>query len=119
MRITAAESISDGDGGYLLELSAADVWRLGRPFHLADVLGAAASSLAHAPLVRLSNLHEQVIRTGGWLSGDGRQVDRQDFDEPVRDLFLKLWSKGAGAPDYEKAQWGELRALLAERGIQV
>lgn len=118
MRVAAARMVADRSGAPLLELEAASVWRLARPFRLSDVL---ADTSAYAdqscPIRRFSNIHEQEIRRNELLRALGLPFDARGIDEEVKSLFLTLWNKGMDSPAYQKGEWTRLRSMLEERGI--
>jgi hypothetical protein len=118
-RLDDVQTITDRAGRQYLALVPAGTWPLERPFTLDEALGRETTyATRECPLVRLSALHEHAIRTGRWLGADLPPVDRMEFDAPVRELFFRLWDK-AGTTQYDKSEWGRLRQLLCERGIEV
>jgi hypothetical protein len=119
LRVASTRGVRDKDGVGILELRAASVWPLARPFHLADALGSNWYSEAPCPILRLSSIHEQTIRKGGWLDTILVPVDRPQIDEPVKELFHQLWTKGAMAPGYDKKEWSQLAGLLHDRGVHI
>ena len=42
--------------------------------------------------------------------------DREET-ERIRELFLTLWTKAGGGPDYDKKEWNELGTFLGDMGI--
>ncbi len=42
--------------------------------------------------------------------------DREET-ERIHDLFITLWTKAGGGPDYDKKEWNELGTFLGDMGI--
>ena len=121
MRVADVRPVSDRNGRTGLALLPASVWPLARRFALGEALGPGASAYdtRDCPLRRLSPLHEHLVRTHRWLGADVGPVDRPELDVPVREVFHALWSLATDSPRYDKRKWGELRAFLQQRGIEV
>ena len=118
MRVASSRVVANRTGVQHLELEAASVWPLERPFHLSEALEDTSAYGAPVPILRLSNLHEERIRRSGLLDRLLPPCDPLEMDAEVRALFLTLWSKATDGPDYDKGQWSALRGMLADRGIR-
>ena len=117
MRVGAARLVADRTGAPLVEIEAASVWRLALPFELSEVLNESSAYDGGCPIRRFSNIHEREIRRNASLKAMGLPFDHREMDDEVRALFLRLWSKGKDAPDYNKAEWRDLQTMLDKRGI--
>ncbi|HEY9448149.1 MAG TPA: hypothetical protein VIQ60_00275 [Gemmatimonadaceae bacterium] len=117
MRVGAARLVVDRTGAPLVEIEAASAWRLARPFELSEVLSESSAYDGGCPMRRFSNVHELEIRRNASLKAMGLPFDNREMDNEVRALFLRLWSKGKDAPDYDKAEWRNLQTMLDKRGI--